>query len=148
MTDPIEAMARALCKADGCDPDRSVKVLRKGDPHVAWQLYIEDATAARDAHLAAPLPAGDDGELVGWLRKFGPTAKTTTEQNLMDQAADRIAALNAEVARKDELIGKLLGAVSWLEPPFIDDSTAELELRLRIGFCVADKNRALGDRHD
>jgi hypothetical protein len=53
---------------------------------------------------AAPLPAGDDGELVGWLRKFGPTAKTTTEQNLMDQAADRIAALNAEVARKDEAL--------------------------------------------
>jgi hypothetical protein len=118
MTDPIEAMAKAL------------------HPWL-YSEYVDDQAAR-----AAPLPAGGDGELVGWLRKFGPTAKTTTEQNLMDQAADRIAALNAEVARKDELIGKLLGAVSWLEPPFIDDSTAELELRLRIGFCVADKNRA------
>jgi len=80
MTDHIEVMAKAL------------------HPWL-YSEYVDDQAAR-----AAPLPAGDDGELVGWLRKFGPTAKTTTEQNLMDQAASRIAALNAEVARKDEAL--------------------------------------------
>lgn len=51
------------------------------------------------------------------------------------QAADRIEALEAENER-------LRAAISWIEPPFMDDKTPESELRSRIEFCVADAKRA------
>lgn len=40
-------------------------------------------------------------------------------------------------------IQKLEAALSWLQPPFIDEKTPEAELRQRIAFCIADANRAL-----
>ena len=46
-------------------------------------------------------------------------------------AADRIEALEAENER-------LRGAISWIEPPFVDENTPAAELRSRIGFCIAD----------
>lgn len=49
--------------------------------------------------------------------------------------SDEITRLTARVAR-------LEAAVSWLEPPFVDATTPEAELRQRIGLCVADARRA------
>jgi predicted nucleic acid-binding Zn-ribbon protein len=60
----------------------------------------------------------------------------------LSRATDRIEALSAEVKQKDALIEKLQGAISWIEPPFIDENTPESELRSRIRFCVADAKRA------
>jgi hypothetical protein len=37
---------------------------------------------------------------------------------------------------------KLRAAISWIEPPFIDSNTSEIEIRKRIGFCVQDAKRA------
>ena len=41
----VEDVARALCRADHCDPDRKLAVFR-GNPSTAWELYTEDAHAA------------------------------------------------------------------------------------------------------
>lgn len=46
---------------------------------------------------------------------------------------------DAERLTEDE---KLRAAISWIEPPFIDESTPVEELRQRIAFVVADAKRA------
>lgn len=40
-------------------------------------------------------------------------------------------------------IEKLRAAISWIEPPFIDENTSEAELRKRISFCVEDAKKAM-----
>jgi hypothetical protein len=106
MSDLIEAMARGQCASGGYNPD---EIMPNGGER--WRYYVDLATAAlaalRETHhlvpkdsigntdvISAPRTDGDDGELVERLREFGPTAATTTDQNLMDQAADRITALS------------------------------------------------------
>lgn len=60
----------------------------------------EDAVVTHWNTRAAPLPAGDDGELVAWLlRSVDNPSSPPLQQRRIRQAADRIAALNAEVAR-------------------------------------------------
>ncbi len=57
-----------------------------------------------------------------------------------------LAALSAAEARervKDEQIAKLRAAINWLDEPFIDKLTTADELRSRIGFMMADRDRAL-----
>lgn len=83
---------------------------------------------------------GDDGELADLFWRIKEKMPVHHEE-LLD-LADRITALSAEVERKDALIEKLQGAISWIEPPFVNENTPEAELRSRIGFCVADAKRA------
>ena len=68
-----------------------------------------------------------------------------TEQALNRQH-DVYAAAREEyrkkIAEQAAEIEKLRAAISWIEPPFVDDSTSESELRSRIKFCVADAKRA------
>lgn len=53
--DIVERFARALCRADHCDPDRKLAVFR-GNPSTAWELYTEDAKAAIRAVLEGVEP--------------------------------------------------------------------------------------------
>ena len=39
-------------------------------------------------------------------------------------------------------VERLRAAISWIEPPFVDDNTSEEELRQRVKFCVQDAARA------
>ena len=65
-----------------------------------------------------------------------------------DQQAERAAYAKGRAEQAAE-IERLRAAISWIEPPFIDEKTPEAELRSRIGFCVADARRAaLGESHD
>ena len=71
-------------------------------------------------------------------------------------AADEIERLRADLAFADAqcakveslLLGthkqmeRLTAAIAWIEPPFVNENTPELELRQRIKFCIADANRA------
>ena len=50
-------------------------------------------------------------------------------------SATAVAALKADNER-------LRAAISWIEPPFVDEKTPEAELRQRIAFAVADAARA------
>ncbi len=57
-----------------------------------------------------------------------------------------LAALSAAEARervKDEQIAKLLAAMDWLDDPFVDKTTPTGEIRSRIAFMIADRDRAL-----
>ena len=36
----------------------------------------------------------------------------------------------------------LRGSISWIEPPYITDATTKAEIRQRIGFVLADVERA------
>jgi hypothetical protein len=58
MTEQIERMARAMCKANGRDPDVTISVDKK-----AWTLYITSAEAARDAYYPEPVRKALEGEL-------------------------------------------------------------------------------------
>jgi hypothetical protein len=61
-----------------------------------------------------------------------------------------IRALLLDYQERGREIEKLHAAISWLEPPLIDESTSESELRTRIGFMIADRDRATlkGKSHD
>lgn len=47
----IEAVARALCRAGGSDPDYDVAL--RGDPLRAWRLHVLEAKAAIQAYEQA-----------------------------------------------------------------------------------------------
>jgi hypothetical protein len=54
-----------------------------------------------------------------------------------------------EIERLNCCIVKLEAAINWIEPPFIDETTSEEELRNRIKFCVSDARAALaGEKKD
>lgn len=55
---------------------------------------------------------------------------------------DHIAALTAERDAAVAEVARLRGAISWIEPPFVDAATSHGELKCRVGFCVADAKRA------
>jgi hypothetical protein len=40
------------------------------------------------------------------------------------------------------LANELLVAISWVEPPFVDDQTSLEEIRARIALLLADRDRA------
>ena len=65
---------------------------------------------------------------------------------LANESDARLIAASPDLARlvleKDAEIEKLRTAICWIEPPFIDESTSEAELRKRISFCVQDAKRA------
>lgn len=67
-----------------------------------------------------------------------------TDPVMLRQAADLIEAQAAELEAE---VSKLRGAISWIEPPFVDATTSHDELKKRVGFCVADAKRAaLGEQ--
>lgn len=150
MTDPMEAMARAMRPALFSKPDPVGPITE-----YKRRICLEMATAARDAHLAAlsethlietqaerqsaidaaearghargvaeereraaqlriaaPLPAGDDGELCGQLKALARCEHS--DLSVAEDAAARIAALNAEIARKDEALAKAASQISDL----------------------------------
>jgi hypothetical protein len=37
---------------------------------------------------------------------------------------------------------RLRAAISWIEPPFVDEKTSHEELKKRVQFCVQDAARA------
>jgi hypothetical protein len=63
------------------------------------------------------------------------TAHNVLMRKLAEDNERKIARLVAEI----EL---LRAAVSWIEPPFVDEKTPEAELRQRIAYAVADAKRA------
>ena len=54
------------------------------------------------------------------------------------QAAAAIERLVAENERMRKIAEGMSAAISWLDYPFIDNRTAEPELRARIGFMMKD----------
>ena len=52
MSEMIERVARAICAADGVDPDKAVygagALWPKGEKHVAWEARVKQASAALD----------------------------------------------------------------------------------------------------
>lgn len=62
-----------------------------------------------------------------------------TDPVMLRQAADLI---EAQAAKLEAEVSKLRGAISWIEPPFVDATTSHDELKKRVGFCVADAKRA------
>lgn len=56
--------------------------------------------------------------------------------------ADR-AAQAERMARLEEQIGRLRAAISWIEAPFVDETTPTGELKFRVQQCVLDARRAL-----
>lgn len=62
-------------------------------------------------------------------------ARYSFEARIAYDNAARAAELEAEVS-------KLRGAISWIEPPFVDATTSHDELKKRVGCCVADAKRA------
>ena len=131
MTDEqlIEAMARRLAKDDGANWEAAhFGETPSGEtPEEMRDYYRGLATAAvatlRKTHHLIPRAAGDDGELVGRLRYTYEHGIFVAAENGMlagaDEAADRIAALEAELAEKDALLRKcgegLAGPNAWLE---------------------------------
>ena len=75
------------------------------------------------------------GDVVERLRRYAPATTKPSVAKIMDEAADEIEALRAE---RDGL----RAAISWIEEPFIDESTPESELRNRVKFCAQDAARA------
>lgn len=55
--------------------------------------------------------------------------------------ADLYAAMKERAEAAEKEVERLRGAISWIEPPFIDVNTSEAELRQRIGFVIADAKR-------
>ena len=79
-----------------------------------------------------------EAELIARLRD------DDTDPVMLRQAADLIEAQAAELEAE---VSKLRGAISWIEPPFVDATTSHDELKKRVGFCVADAKRAaLGEQ--
>ena len=64
-----------------------------------------------------------------------------------DDAGERASAMIERLIRKQAALRaeneRLRAAISWIEPPFVDSKTSEVELRTRIQMCVEDKRRAL-----
>lgn len=95
-------------------------------------------------------------DIVKRLRHCSDNCGDEYLHELSGRAADTITALRAENERlrADHKAAcdlaerhmnekhKLLAAICWIEPPFVDDQTPESELRSRIKLCVADAKRA------
>lgn len=62
---------------------------------------------------------------------------SSSARGLVSQIDNMVAGL------RDDL-GKLRGAISWIEPPFVDDDTTDAELRKRVGFAVKDARSLKG----
>lgn len=45
----VEVMARAICEANGEDPEYAIELMYGGNLKPQWRLYILDATAALTA---------------------------------------------------------------------------------------------------
>lgn len=58
--------------------------------------------------------------------------------------------VNARLDAVEKERDALRGAISWIEPPFVDGNTSKKEMRQRIAFAVADAERAqtLGGNHE
>jgi hypothetical protein len=67
--------------------------------------------------------------------------KLVNDVNLPDPVEYNIA-LADKVDRLTAELERLRGAISWIEPPFVDEKTPEEELRRRVSYCVADAKRA------
>jgi len=94
------------------------------------------------------MPQGmiDDDALVtiagGWVVPWA-VVKMLAEKN------DKIRRLESEIEKLRTENEKLLSAILWVEPTFVDENTPEAELRQRVKFLIADKNRAtLEGKHD
>jgi hypothetical protein len=57
-----------------------------------------------------------------------------TARGVLSQIDNMVAGMMSDIAT-------LKAAVSWIEPPFVDDDTSDEELRRRVGFAVKDANR-------
>jgi hypothetical protein len=55
---------------------------------------------------------------------------------------EALRALLLDYQERGREIEKLHAAISWLDEPFIDESTSESELRTRIALMLADRDRA------
>lgn len=66
--------------------------------------------------------------------------KVDARQACIDRWNTRIA---SRASALDEAVEAVRGALSWIEAPFINEETGGDELRDRIGFCLADAERAL-----
>ena len=62
---------------------------------------------------------------------------------MSDEIHERTPAdMAATITRLTAENERLRGAISWIEPPFVDEKTPEEELRRRVSYCVADAKRA------
>jgi hypothetical protein len=85
-----------------------------------------------DEHLEAVARALGDGDFT----------RVTFPEGVAKKTATAIRALLLDYQSRGREIEKLRGAISWLDQPFIDESTSESELRTRIAFMLVDRDRA------
>lgn len=94
----------------------------KGHQHVpspqAMTLLRDQAARIAELKAALNAAAGD----------------TQSVQQTLLRCEDTIRQQAAEIAR-------LRGAISWLEPPFVDYATSHDELKQRVGFCLDEAKR-------
>lgn len=95
------------------------------------------------------MTVNEAGTLAGAVARLTSDAKEFdlfgVGPNLPRHTADLRTVLDALKARDAE-IDKLRGAISWVVPPFIDETTQEAEIRKRIAFLRADAERAKPDQ--
>ena len=76
-------------------------------------------------------------EIIAWSGFAGvPCTKAEIRANAKLAAA--APALARDNIAKDATIERLMGAISWIEPPFVDEKTSHDELRQRVGIAVKD----------
>ncbi len=120
------------------------------DHHCDWQEVDPISGDLRYIHPPAQAAVGDRVELVlSKLRRTKPVAgrpyKSDAEEPINPDAYEAIALINqivADLAERDGRVERLLGALSWIDKPFVDAATPEKELRDRISFALADRDKA------
>ena len=96
-------------------------------------------------------PDDMEGRLEAFIRWLDPDNREPFSGSSLQIVAD-LRALLLDYQERGREIEKLRGAISWLDQPFIDEKTSKRELLARIGFAIADRDRAAlnqkGKSHD
>ena len=85
----------------------------------------------------------DDDAIAAWnTRTPDHAARADRAEAAFREAREALHYHAARADRAEEEVERLRGAISWIEPPFVDGKTPKVELRRRIGFCIADAKLA------
>ncbi|MDF1599671.1 hypothetical protein PZ895_07765 [Mesorhizobium sp. YIM 152430] len=85
-------------------------------------------------------PAPND-DLVRELRMRAKNHANRPTRELCERAVAALEAQAKEIEALRSANDALRAAISWIEPPFVDDLTPHQELRFRVNQCVKDAKR-------
>jgi hypothetical protein len=113
--------------------------------------YIPHSQIDGDLREAQALLASKDAEITNLDAEIGDLkgeARQAQHDAAMAQARNSELEADSDDLRRrlGEAVGltnKLQAAITWVEHPFVEETTSEQEIRTRIGFLLSDRDQAL-----